>query len=198
MKHLSLILAVVILTTITASAQMHQGMGMSNYPGTMGYNHMGYNNMGYMMYGNNYGMMNGQYGNMMYGQMMPMRQYMFMVNMMPQMQDQLGLTTEQSNKLIDLQTAYMKQIVDLQADLSKKQMTLEELLENNAPADQVKVQLESCAQTRTELDIAAYQSGSKMRNVLNDSQKKTLDNLLVQCFNGNCMMGGYQDTDDTN
>ena len=196
MKHLSLILAVCILSAVTASAQMHQGMhnqssqnmGTMGNPGMMGYNHMGYNNMGY----NNMG--NMMYGNM-YGMMMPMQEYTFMINTMPQMYDQLGLTTEQSDKLLDLRTEFMKQKIDLEAQYTKKQMTLENQLEENAPADQVKTQLESCAQTQTDMELAAYQSGMKMRNILNDSQKKKLDNLLTQCLNGNCMMGGFNDTD---
>lgn len=196
MKHVSLILAIAFFTVYTASAQMHEGMqnqshtgmGMMSNQGVMGNNHMNYNNMGGMMHGNMYRMMN-------YG-IEPLNKYTFIVNLIPQMQSQLGLTTEQLNKLIDLRTAYLKQQIDLQAELSKKELTLANLIEENAPADQVKAKLQSYAQTQTDLGLAAYQSGTQMRDLLNDSQKKKLDNLLVQCFNGNCMMGGFQDTDN--
>jgi Spy/CpxP family protein refolding chaperone len=116
--------------------------------------------------------------------------------MLPQMQNRLELTAEQSNKLIDMRASYLKQQIDLQAELSKKELTLENLIEENAPVDKVKTNLETYAQTQTKLELAAYQSGSEMRKILTDSQQKKFDELMVRCLSGNCMMGTLKDSTD--
>jgi regulation of enolase protein 1 (concanavalin A-like superfamily) len=197
MKQVSLFLATAVFSFFTASAQMnqgmhdqpHQGMGMMSNQGMMGNYDTNYDNMGVMMHGNRKGMMNRG--------IVLMQQCTFMVNMIPQMQNQLGLTTVQSNKLIDLRTTYLKQQIDLQAELSKKELKLEKLIEENAPADMVKTNLERYAQIQTNLELTAYQSGLEMRKILDDSQQKKFDKLMLQCFNGNCMMGNLEGSDNT-
>ena len=156
---------------------MHQGMNgymMGNGMGNM----MDYNMMGNMGYGMNRmgnGMMNyAGYGNMT----LPvglLREYIWIVNRVPEMQEELSLTDDQVTKLIDLQTGETKEIADLKADLAKKQIKVKSLIAGNASSKEVEVQLTGCAASSVDIGVSFYDTANKMRAVLNDSQKKDLD-----------------------
>ena len=111
MKKVTLILFAFLLfsgLTVEAQSNMNQGTmrNMHNQSGMMqGYRMGNYGMMSGGMMGQ--GMMNGSYGYMMQGTM-PMWLYERMVTMLPQMQAELSLTSDQTNKLIDLQSAYQK------------------------------------------------------------------------------------------
>jgi hypothetical protein len=113
------------------------------------------------------GMMQGMRG-MMQQQQMPMQKYMMMVNRLPNMQEQLSLTSEQSKQLIDLQAAFKKQQVDYKAEQGEKRMKLESLLDNKASADEVKQQMQDCAET-------IYEFGSDEQNEKYDDDAKWHD-----------------------
>ena len=113
-------------------------------------------------------------------QQMPMKKYMMMVHKLPAMQEQLSLSDEQVNQMIDLQTAFKKQQVDYQATLSKKQMQMKKLLDSNASAAEVKTQMKLCADTKVDMKVAAYETAGKMKALLTDDQKDELKNIMMQ------------------
>ena len=127
---------------------------------------------------------------MMMQQQMPMKKYMMLVNKLPSMQEQLSLTDDQVNQIIDLQTAFKKQQIDHRATLTKKQMKMQKLLDNNAPAADIKKQMQQCAESKIDIKVAAYETAGKMKALLTAEQK---DNLQNMCMKQNRMM---QDDDD--
>lgn len=141
------------------------------------------------------GMMQGMMGKgmcpmcgQMMSQNMPMKKYGMMVNHLPNMQEQLSLSDEQVETLLDLQTEFKKQQIDYQAELRKKQMKLKSLLADNASASQVKDQMEACSETKINMKVAAYETAGKMKAVLNSDQKEQLKNNMMQ--GGGMMKGG--------
>lgn len=141
------------------------------------------------------GMMQGMMGNgmcpmcgQMMGQNMPMKKYGMMVNRLPNMQQQLSLSDEQVENLLDLQTEFKKQQIDYKAELRKKQMKLKSLLADNASVSQVKNQMEACSETKINMKAAAYETAGKMKAVLNSDQKEQLKNNMMQ--GGGMMQGG--------
>ncbi len=157
---------------------MGQGMGygMMNR-GAMGYGMMNSGNMG-----NRYNMMNGMslyHGNMMMTQM-PMMPYFMIVNTLPGMQDQLSLTNEQSDKLIQLQSDFLKREIDAKADFNRNVRKLKSLLKEKTSSDVVKKQLELCESSGILIQSDVYDTAMKMRGVLNKDQQQKFDNLISQ------------------
>lgn len=170
--------AILFMTGYTASAQMMGQNNMQNQKQGM------MMQKGGMMQG---GMMQGMMGNgmcpmcgQMMGQNMPMKKYGMMVNRLPNMQQQLSLSDEQVETLLDLQTEFKKQQIDYQAELRKKQMKMKSLLADNAPVSQVKNQMEACSETKINMKAAAYETAGKMKAVLNSDQKEQLKNNMMQ------------------
>jgi len=183
MRKLAIILTALLFSVgYTANAQMEHEQ--NNKKGT---------EQGMMMQKS--GMMQGMMGNgmcPMCGQMMdqdmPMRKYGMMVNHMPKMQEQLSLSDEQVERLLDLQAEFKKQQIDYQTELGKKQMKLKGLLADNASASQVKNQMGSCSETKINMQMAAYETAGKMKAVLNSDQKEQMKNMMMQ--HGGKMQGG--------
>lgn len=109
-----------------------------------------------------------------------MKKSMMMVNMLPGMQEELSLSQEQTEKLIDLQTSFKKQQVDYKAEMVKETMKLESLLEDDAPADEVKSQMKACSDIKINMHAAAYETGKKMKDVLTDEQKADMEDIIAQ------------------
>lgn len=185
-----LIVAVLLATGLTAEAQSNMNQGtmrnMHNQSGMMMQgNQMGnYGMMSGGMMGQ--GMMNGNYSHMMMGGTLPMWRYERVVAMLPHMQSQLALTSDQTEKLIDLQTAYQKKEVDMQALRQKRQLKLQSLLQNNASPEVVRKQLQSCTDVGINIGIDAYKTVQQMESVLNDSQQKEFQGWMM-----NSMQNGY-------
>jgi len=132
------------------------------------------------------GMMQGMMGEgmcsmcgMMMNQKMPMKKYMMMVNNLPNMQQQLSLSDDQVNNMIDLQTDFKKQEVEYQAELSKKQMKMEKMLNNMPSAEELKKQMQQCADTKINMKVAAFETVKKMKDLLTEEQKETLRNMMM-------------------
>jgi hypothetical protein len=189
MKKLAIVAtAVFFLAGFSANAQMHQGKMMKS-----GQQH------GMMMHGKGMmhgGMMKGMMCPMhkgMMGQQMPMKRYMMAVNMLPNMQEKLSLSQDQTEKLIDMQAAFKKQQVDYKADLTKKRMKLQNLMKNDASADEIKSQMQACSETKISMKVAAYETANQMKSVLSDEQQEQLDNMMMQhpgMQQGGMMKGG--------
>ena len=202
--------------------QQHQNM-MGQNSGTV-HNRMHNRAYGGMMNGwmqnGNYGAMmsNGMVGHMMnsgmgimqndncpgygYGQMMNFNTSVnsvdnsyILINSLPNLQQQLSLDNNQVEKLLSLQTNFKKQQIDFQAELGKEQLKLNGLLQETAPANQVKKQLETIAETRIDQRTTAYETASKMKALLTNDQIEKLKNnfgrnnlangeWMQQCQNG--------------
>ncbi|WP_141638862.1 Spy/CpxP family protein refolding chaperone [Anaerophaga thermohalophila] len=116
-------------------------------------------------------MMMPVHGSMMM-QDMPMRRYMMMVKLLPQMQDKLSLSSEQTKELIDMKAAFEKQQVDMKAEMTEYHNNLKELLKNEASSDEVHAQLQKCADIRVKMHVKAYETAMQMRKVLNEEQQE--------------------------
>jgi hypothetical protein len=182
-----LIVAVLLATGLTAEAQLNMNQGsmrnMHNQSGMMMQGNYGMMSGGMM----GQGMMNGNYSHMMMmGGTLPMWRYERVVAMLPHMQSQLALTSDQTEKLIDLQTAYQKKAVDLQALRQKRQLKLQSLLQNNASPEVVRKQLQSCTEVGINIGIDAYKTVQQMEAVLNESQQKEFQGWMMNSMqNGN-------------
>lgn len=161
----------------TSSSQMNEGGMMKNM--------MGKGMMQNMMQG-------GMMGNMMPCEMctmkqnMPMQKYMKLIQKLPMMTQQLSLTDSQSEELAKMKTGFMKKKIDYQADIDKKKIDLENLLDNNASSNEIRNAMLNIASTKIDMNISAYETANKMKNVLNDQQKQTLKNMQMN----QGMMGG--------
>lgn len=176
MKRFAIIVAAVFFLTgltavFTANAQMGKGDDQQS-----GQHH------GMMKGDMKPGMKKGKMG-MKHQKMMmqkPMKKYMMMVHMLPAMQEQLSLDQDQREKLIDLQADFKKQQVDFDARSAKEKMKMKSLLENEAPADQVKNQMSTCAGIKIDMKVAAYETAKKMKAVLTDKQVKQMEEMMMQ------------------
>ena len=184
-----LIVAVLLATGLTAEAQSNMNQGsmrnMHNQSGTMmqGNRTGNYGMMSGEMMGQ--GMMNGNGSHMMEGTL-PMWRYERMVAMLPRMQSQLSLTSDQTEKLIDMKAAYQKKEVDLSTLQQKRQLKLESLLQANATAEAVRKQLQSCTDVSIDMGVEAYKTVQQMESVLNESQQKEFQSWMMNSMqNGN-------------
>ena len=120
----------------------------------------------------------------MCGQMMdqdvPMKKYVMIVNQLPNMQHQLSLNEKQVEQMYDLQAGFKKQEIDFQIELTKKQLKLKRLMDDMAPANQIKKQMQECANTKISMGVAAYEVATKIKALLNNDQKEMLNNRMMQ------------------
>lgn len=178
MKKIAFIAATVFfLACLTANAQMSQGddpQSDRQPPGVHGGMMQHGMKSGGMMGGGNCPMQHGMMGSG------PMKEYMMIVHMLPNMQSQLSLTPDQTEKLIDLQTSFKKQQVDYKAKLAKERIKVQTLIENNAATDELKSQMKSCADIKINMHAAAYETGTEMKAVLTNEQTETLEVMMTQ------------------
>jgi hypothetical protein len=85
-----------------------------------------------------------------------------------------------------------KQQIDYKADLTKKRMNLQNMMMNEASADDIKTQLQECSNTKIDMKVAAYETANKMKSVLSVEQKDKLQNMMMQ--QGDMMQGGMDKT----
>ena len=156
-------------TTMQQGGMMQGGMMQ---PGMMGQRGMG------MMQGMVQGEMCPMCGQMM--QQQPMQKYMMIVNRLPHMQQQLSLSQEQTEKLIDLQADFQKRQSRHQAAMASNHQKLQSLLDNMASAAEIKQQMQQCTNSRIDMGIAAYETAGKMKAVLTADQKEQLKNMMMQ------------------
>ncbi len=178
MKKVALIAAgVFFLACLTASAQTGQQEDMeSDQQQSMMQQGM---KKGGMMQG---GMMQGGMGSMHHGMMgsMPMQGSMIMVNMLPEMDEQLSLSQEQTDQLIDMRSEFKKQQVDHQADMTKQKKKLQRMIDEDAPADEVRKQMKACSDIMINMHSAAYETEQEMKAVLTDEQQEELEVIMEE------------------
>lgn len=177
---MNLIVILILLMSIPALAQMGQ---KDDDRHMMRGNKMQGNMMHRGMMGS--GMMQGQH--MMGNMHNTLHPYMRLVHAIPAFDDELSLTTSQSNKIIDLQTTFLKQKIDYRAEMNKKSNQLEELLEKDASTAEVKKLLEEIAGVKINMFTSAYETVNQMKGELNQEQ---LDKLNKIKQNHGMMSGG--------
>ena len=177
-KSIALSIALLLALSVGVKAQ-HMGsmMDQSDHYSMMQGNRSGQSGSNYMMNGTNC----PYCGAMMQGNL-PMQKYNMMVYTLPNLDENLALTSAQKEKLIDLQRDYKKQQIDYWADLQKEQMKLNSLLSDNASSDKIREEIQVCAGIRTNMQYAAYETAQKMQNELNDDQKSKFNDYSNQHF----------------
>jgi Spy/CpxP family protein refolding chaperone len=99
----------------------------------------------------------------------------------------LNLTADQKSKIEKLRTAHQKTMIDLKADLQKKQIEKRDIVRNSnyAKADLVK-QTEEMNKIRNKIALEKANFWGDVSEVLTDSQKAELKNLKP-CMDGKPM-----------
>lgn len=192
MKRLIIISATLLMTISLSTNAQHKHQGAMDKSEKSSMMQSGMMGQGGMM-----GMMNGMQCPMC-GKMMsnkkPMQKYLMVVNFLPNKSEELSLTNEQFNKLIDLQTSFKKQQIEYKADLRKKRMKLQSLLDENASSDEIREQMQECSNTKINMKLAAYETVIKMKNELTDDQKSKLTDLMNNQANMMTGSGMMQNT----
>jgi len=101
----------------------------------------------------------------------------YTINNLPDMAKTLNLTAKETDQLNTLQTDFSKNRVDWNADIQKQMIDLNQAVEKEAPASQVKKIVEGIANTRVEMMNGAYVTYTKMLGVLTPDQKKQFEDL---------------------
>ncbi|MCF8024135.1 MAG: Spy/CpxP family protein refolding chaperone [Desulfobacteraceae bacterium] len=165
MKKIALIaIGVFFIACLTANAQTDQQQGMKTGMKT-------------------HGMMRANMGGMNQGMMMgcePMQRSMTMVNLLPEMEEQLSLSEDQAEQLIDLRADFKKQKADFQAEMTKQGKKLQALVNENTPANEVRGQMKTWADTAIDMHSAAYQTEQEMKALLTDEQNAKLEVIMEE------------------
>lgn len=132
--------------------------------------------------------MNCPFHQRMIGKSMPGNHYIMLVRMLPNMKEELSLSDQQVMQLIDMQATFKKLQADIQAECAKKRIELESIQKNNPNPEELRQALNNFHNAKTNMIVAAYEASGKMKSVLTDEQKKSLDEIVAQCVNSGCMM----------
>lgn len=146
-----------------------------------------------------YGMMHGgMMGNMMQGMhggsmgMMGVHQgmgkEMMLINKLPNMQDYLSLTEEQTQKLYQIKNDFQKKQIDRRASLEKKQIDMQTILDKDASTSEIRKAMEELANMKIDMSLAVYETEDKMKDVLNSDQRDKLKSNEYQNMMGGSMM----------
>src|SRR5579864_1798203 len=120
------------------------------------------------------GMMAGGMG-MMGGMQNPMNHSLMTTFLLPEMQAELGLSTQQTGQLRQFKQEMLAKGKDVAAQIAAKQKELEALLSaDTSKGTQVKTLLEQIGNLRAQRQFAAYETARKMKGALTDDQKAKL------------------------
>jgi hypothetical protein len=129
----------------------------------------------------------GNMKNMMHGQGMmkhrnPTHRFMHLVYHLPDMKTKLGLSEEQIVLLRNMQADFLKQKVDWEASIQKKEIDLNLLLDKNATPGDVGKILESIYDVKLQMKVSSYETAQKMRAILSADQEEKLDKIFSMCM----------------
>ena len=143
---------------------------------------------GQMMKG---GMMGGMMGAMMGGMGMqahqkdPLAKYAGLIQRLPELEEKLALSSEQSSRLKQLRADYLKKRVDWESAVKKKKIDLSLLLDEQASTSAVRAALKSLYDAKATMAAGTYETYQRVLQVLDEEQKSKLDKLLRH---GGCEM----------
>ena len=115
------------------------------------------------------GMMGGGMGRMLD----PVHQSVFMTFALPQMQAELGLSTQQEMQLRQYKQELLQKGQELSTQIAAKQKELEGAAASSKNPE-VKQLLEQVASLRAQLEFAAFETAGKMKASLTDQQRTKL------------------------
>lgn len=120
------------------------------------------------------GMMGGGMG-MMGGMQNPMGHSLMTTFLLPEMQAELGLSTQQTGQLRQFKQEMLAKGKDVSTQIAAKQRELEALLASDtSKGAQVKTLLKQIGNLRAQRRFAAYETARKMKGALTDDQKAKL------------------------
>jgi Spy/CpxP family protein refolding chaperone len=107
--------------------------------------------------------------------------------MPPNMGARLGLTEAQMDQIADLRLEMQKQVLPLRSELMSKRNELKLLLTADKPdMGKIKAKLKEIGDLRVQISTLWAQHLLKVRELLNDTQKKKFDSMIL---NGKGMRG---------
>lgn len=135
------------------------------------------------------GMQGGmKHGGMMRGGMMghgrmgcEMHRFMKVIYHLPVLKEQLELSQDQSSSLKKLQTTFLKNKADWRAEMEKARIDLDNKLESEADARDIRSILESMAKVKVDMKVSGYETAQEMMAVLKPEQKKRWCNFCSMC-----------------
>ena len=120
------------------------------------------------------GMMGGGMG-MMGGMQDPIRHSLMTVFVLPEMQTELGLSTQETAQLRQFKQELLAKGKETSAQIAAKQKELEALLgPDTSKGAQVKTLLEQIGNLRAQQQFATYEAARKMKGALSEEQKAKL------------------------
>lgn len=120
------------------------------------------------------GMMGGGMG-MMGGMQNPMGHSLMTTFLLPEMQAELGLSTQQTGQLRQFKQEMLAKGKDVSTQIAAKQKELGALLASDtSKGAQVKTLLEQIGNLRAQRQFAAYETARKMKGALTGDQKAKL------------------------
>ncbi len=98
------------------------------------------------------------------------------------MMQKLNLTEDQQNKIEDLRTKHQKEMIDLRADLQKKELTLRELRsKDDVSRDDIVNAVKNVNSSRNEMAVARANHRYDVYETLTADQKKIWKDNFGQC-----------------
>ncbi|NOX35999.1 MAG: hypothetical protein GXO78_00530 [Calditrichaeota bacterium] len=143
------------------------------------------------------GMMGGKgmMGHMGCGKMMgmhgPMMGAFHTIHHLPDLQKKLNLNDDQVQKLKSIRAVFLKNKIDREAEIQKKKVDLDMLIDKNASPAQVRKVLKGIFDAKLELQVSAYETSQKMLGVLTLEQREQFKGQKKKCMMG--MMGGMME-----
>lgn len=121
------------------------------------------------------GMHKGMMGRGMMGNRMS--HFMKVIYHLPGMETRLEFTQDQTSRLKELQSEFLKNKADWKAEIEKKHIDLDNQLENEADSSQIRKTLEAISKVKIDKKVSGYETALQMISVLQPEQKKMLKNL---------------------
>ena len=183
----AVITTVILLTGMTASAQMNQGRNQSmqrdssQSPGMANMRGGQMMGQGRMMHSGRMSMKRGHMQGRHQKGMMHGMMHMMMVKKLPMMQDELNLESDQVKKLIDMKADFMKKKVDLGENLREQREEVHNMVMDDASTEDYQGQLMSFYESRLDLQVTAYKTYQQMKGVLTEQQQQKLEEKFQQC-----------------
>jgi Spy/CpxP family protein refolding chaperone len=114
----------------------------------------------------------------MQGGMMPLHQPVMMVYLLPKMQSELGLTSEQVSRLSTMQNNFQAQQQQAGQQIMDRQRAVDRLFaENSTDENRVRAALQDMSNLQVNEQLRAFDTARDMKGVLTKAQRAKLDKL---------------------
>ncbi len=110
----------------------------------------------------------------------------------PRIAREIGLTEDQSRRIEDIFVRSRPKLIDLKADLEKKQFDLQTAMENNAPRPEIEKKLDAAENARKELQKTRVLMLLDIKNELKPEQWEKLRQMREDAREKRNAKGGAQ------